>query len=126
MTKSLSYEDVLNMNPMELVDWLLTEFGEELPEKIETVDEMEMAGRLMLRLSGNYSYLTALSAYARIAVREAKRNKSKKEYEDMVDRKEIINSITDAVKQQYAAISRSVTIHTENNKELQMNGGVIS
>ena len=61
-----------------------------------------------------------------IATREAKRGGDKDLYEDMVDRKEAVERMTESVKQQYSAVSRAVTIHIENNKELHMNmdGGI--
>ena len=55
----------------------------------------------------------------------SEKNKTSKEaksdYEDMIDRRDTIEGVTNAVKQQYAAVSRAVTIHIENNQELRMN-----
>ncbi len=111
----------LQMSPKDLLDYLVQEYTYDLPDEIMTPEEMNEASRLLLRLSGEYSYLVSLLSYAKIDARDAKRTRSKEEYEDAVDRKEIIANITDAVKQRYAAISRAVTIHVENNRELHMN-----
>ncbi len=84
---------------------------------------MEKAGQVLLRLSGAYSYLMAFLSHAKIRVRETKRNCSKEEYEDMVDRRDVIENIKDVVKQNYTAVSRAVTIYIENNNELKMGRG---
>lgn len=117
----MNYAQVLNMEPMELISWLNETFPVAMPQKIITVLDMENASDLLLRLSSYYSYLCNLLSYSRVMVRNAKRNKEKEEYEDLIDKREIIQNKTDAIKQQYAAISRAVTIQIENNAELRMN-----
>lgn len=117
----MTYGQVLSMQPAALAEWLAAEFLEELPVEIIKIEDMEAAAKLLLKLSSSYSYLCALSSKAKIASREMKRSGDKEAYEDMVDRREAIAAITDAVKQQYSAVSRSVTIKIENDRELQMN-----
>lgn len=117
----MTHEQVLSMQPAALAEWLAAEFLETLPEEITSVEDMEDAAKLLLKLSSSYSYLCALSSKAKIVSRDMKRSGDKEAYEDMVDRREAIGAITDAVKQQYSAVSRSVTIKIENDRELQMN-----
>ena len=59
-------------------------------------------------------------SYAKVNARLAKREGNKQKYEDAVDKKEIIQNMTDSIKQQYAALSRAVTIRIENNQELKI------
>ncbi len=108
------------MEPKELLDWITTEFSVQLPTEIISVEDMNLAAKLLLQLSNNYSYLCALLSNAKLEARAQKRYGEKKDYEDAVDRKEIIQNMVDCVKQQYAAVSRSVTIRIENNQELRM------
>lgn len=115
-----NYSNILNMEPTELLRWLSSEFSVEMPEEILTIEDMNLAAKLLMKLSSYYSFLSLLLSYAKLSTRAAKRNGTKEEYEDMVDRKEIIQNMTESVKQQYAAISRSVTIRIENNQELRM------
>lgn len=117
----MDHNAILNMDPVEMVSWLSNEFLVAVPEEIVTVDDMTRAAKLLLRLSSSYSYLCVLHTHAKITTRELKRGGNRAAYEDMIDRRDAIGCITEAVKQQYAAISRSVTIKIENNKELQMN-----
>lgn len=112
---------ILKMEPKALLDKLVEDYSYGLPSEIVGPDDMAEASRLLIRLSGDYSYLMSLLSYAKLDAREAKRTRSKEEYEDAVDRKEIIANVTEAIKQKYAAISRAVTIHIENNRELHMN-----
>ena len=117
----MDYVQVMAMLPEILLDWLTDSFLEEIPSEMTTAEDMDNAAKLMLKLSSSYSYLCALLSYAKFETRNVKRCGDKEDYEDMVDKKEAIQNILDAVKQQYNAISRVVTIRIENNRELQMN-----
>lgn len=122
----MRYEELLEMEPDKLLLFLAEQFYETLPESICTIEDMENASKMMLRLSSSFSFLTQLLAMAKIKTRIAKREQGLSEdgkikYEDMVDRKEVIINIVEGIKNQYAAISRAVTIHIENNQELKMN-----
>ena len=139
--------ELLNMDPIELVDWLNQEFKIELPVTLETIEQMKEAGQLLSKTINIYSYLMSMSSYAKIAVRDKKResdkhakelkankdkakeeeltyiaNKTKKDYENMVDRKEAIENAADIANKQYNAISRMITVKKEINAELQMLG----
>lgn len=114
------YEEVFKKKPKELLEWLTDNFYIPIPDAVLSIEDMDKAAEFLLRTSANYQYLNALLSYAKLATREAKREKRKEEYEDMVDKKEIISNVVDAIKQSYAAVSRAVTIRIENNEELRM------
>lgn len=114
------FKDVLNLSPEELIDWLFRNIPNEIPEEISDRADMQKASKSLLKLSGYYSYMTTLQSYAKIMTREAKRNLPKEKHEDMIDKKEIINNYTEAIKQSYQAVSRAVTIYIENNNEIRM------
>ena len=116
----MDYNHILRMEPMELIDWLTNEFSVDMPQEIITVEDMENASKLLLKLSGSYAYLSVLLAHAKIATRALKKI-DKTKYEVMMDRRDAISSMAEAVKQEYAGVSRGVAIKIENNRELQMN-----
>lgn len=113
------YKEALEQSPYELLE-NLKNFLVEVPAQINTIDEMNIASNLLLRLASNYSYLCGLAAYAELETRRLKREGEKTEYEDAIDRKKVVSKFCDAVHQQYQAISRAITVHTENNNELKM------
>lgn len=119
----MNYESLLKMKPLELLQWLITNYSVSLPDAITTIEDMQASSSILLQLAGNYQYLNALSSYAKLVTRDAKRNLSKQEYEDMIDKKEMIQNFTDLTKQNYNAISRAVTIYIHNSDELKMTGG---
>jgi len=121
--QNTNFDKTLDKEPIELLNWLLGNFNTEIPGVIVSMNDMTKAGETLLKLSGYYSYLMALLSYCKIKTRDAKRNKSKEEYENMVDKKEVLQNFTDAVKQNYSAVSRAVTIYIENNNELKMGRG---
>lgn len=117
----MPYKILLTLSPSDLLENLEKEFLRPVPEEILSVEDMEMAGKELLRLSSAYSSLLTLQSYAKLDTREKKREKvTKREIDDSVDRKEIIQNVVDIVKQQYNAVSRAVTIRIENNQELRM------
>lgn len=143
--KAKTIEEILSMNPTELVDWLNKEFELEVPTKLETIEELKGASKLLSKTTNTYSYLMSVSSYAKISVREKKREsdkasklakankdktledelnlaaaKAKLEYENMVDRKEAIDNQADIANKQYNAISRMIAVKREINTELQM------
>ena len=117
-----SYEELLEMEPIDLLKYLEDNFLMEIPSEVLNAEDMETCSRVLLKASSSYSYLVTLLSYAKIATRNAKRSGDKTFYEDMVDRKEVIQNMTDMVKQIYTGVSRAVTIHIENNNELKSLG----
>lgn len=118
------YKDIYDFTPEELLVWLESKFYVKIPSSLESMFDMQEASRLISKLSNDYTYLTILASYSRIYVRNEKRKGKdfKSIYEDMIDKKEIINDVASAVKQQYQAISRMVTIKKEINEELKLTG----
>lgn len=116
----MSKYDLLTLPPRALNDFLSRNFNERIPQDVATVDDMIFARKTMLRLTAEYSYLMELSSCAKVMVREARRTGSKEEWEDMVDRRDIIQNEVSALLQKYQALSRAVTIKQECNKELNM------
>lgn len=94
----MNYEGILNKTPKELIEWLVKEFDTQMPQEVLTAADMETASKLMIKLTGQYSYLCTLLSYAKIKTRETKRSGEKREYEDMVDKKEVLQYFTDCVK----------------------------
>ncbi len=143
--KTKTIQELLKMNPTELIDWLNQEFELEVPSKLETIEELKNASKLLSKTTNTYSYLMNVSSYAKISVREKKREsdklskeskankdatladelakkaaEAKLEYENMVDRKEAIDNAADIANKQYNAISRMIAVKREINTELQM------
>lgn len=112
---------LLEMDPVELVDWLESEYLIELPTDVNSLDEMNKAGMLLGKLANTYSYLKILSAYAKLNVRRAKQQKSNKEkIDEAVDRREIFETFADTIKLQYTAVSRMITVRKQMDEESKM------
>lgn len=118
--KSSQIFDLIDMDALEFVDYLAASFCYEIPTEITTVEQAEEASILLAELSNNYSYLLSLSSYLKIYIRQAKSNKDMKTANDYIDKKNAVDAFAEAVKQQYNAISRMITIRSDNLKELHM------
>ena len=115
-----SLEKYFEMTPAELLKCLTEEFMFEIPLVLETPEDLVKAGEMLSKTSSQYSFLSALSSYAKIDCRLKKRENNKEEAEDAIDRKEIIGNMLNAVRMRYNAISRLITVKQESNRELTM------
>lgn len=88
-----------------------------IPDRISSYDDMVAAGELLMRLTSYYASLNSLYAKAKIRVRTSTGEEKKL----ATGRREIIDIHISTIKQQYAALSRAVTIYMENIQELRMN-----
>lgn len=116
----MNYSDIFSMDVFELCGWVTKEF--EIPNllNINSLDDLQKANQINLQLASYESYFLTLLSYAEILVRHAKRNLSKREYEDMIDRRKILQNCYDNFRHQREAISRSVTIYLKSIDELKM------
>ena len=137
INNAYNFQKVAKMEPLDIIDWLNEEFMEEVPVGIETKEDAAAAGRLLGKLTNTYSYLCALSAQLSICARAQKQRcitkpnakdtakmeeyeRLKNEYDLAAMRKASVDAFVDIVHQQYAAVSRMVTIKMEADKELMM------
>ena len=118
----MTYDTILYMDVKELIAWLDKEFVIILPENLHTVEALEQAEEMFSKLGNQYAYLSTLSSYAKVYVRELKRNKDnpKEMIEDMIDRKEAISRTMDVVDNLKSTLSRMLTTKQEIDKELNM------
>lgn len=124
--RNYNVDELLSMEPVKLMNLFEEDFQRDVPEVIETVDELKRAGRALGALAADYSYLAQLSAYAKIDVREKKRNSSKDKdaIEDAIDRKAVIDAFLSSTDMRYKAVSRMLTTKQQINEELKMTDGL--
>ncbi len=126
-----TYKDIFQMNNYDFLKWIKETFTISVPSAVTTAAEMEIAAEQMLRLSAEYEYITEMASYAKVYCRELKRLADNDDtydevYEDMVDKKDIIENKSKAIKQAYSGISRAVSVKIENNQELKLTGGRVA
>jgi hypothetical protein len=115
------FENILSLDPEDLLQWLNSNFLEDIPVTVTNIEDLKKAGQMLGELTNIYSYLVSLSLFAKLKVREVKRNKESKDVIDKaVDRKEIINSFADTIKCKYNAVSRMVTVKKQIDEEIKM------
>lgn len=61
----MEYNSILSMNPTHLLEWLLQNFTVNLPEEIISVEDMNNASKLLLKLTSYYSYMNSLLSAAK-------------------------------------------------------------
>lgn len=121
-TEIINYTDLYSISVENLMKWLDSKFYINVPNGLETITDMQEAGRLLGKLSNDYAYLAMLLSYAKTFVRAEKRKGKdfKASYEDMIDKRDMIDEMTSVVKMQYQAISRMITVKQQIQEELNM------
>ena len=131
--------DFLRDDPIAILRELERRYTFVIPVRIETPQDMQFAGELLVRITNAYSYLAEVNAKLAVYVKAAKQNcivkpkgkdetlekiqeyqQLKENYEMMVLRKNAVSSFVEILKQQYNCISRMITVKIEINKEIKM------
>ena len=94
----------------------------DIPEGINSQDDLAQIEYYLGRLGNDYAYLIELLSYSRNYVRRLKRDGHKEKSEDLMDIRDGIESMASAVKLRYQAVSRLLTIHEQRNDENTMPG----
>jgi len=119
-------EELFKLEPVDLTNLLYKEFSFNIAfnEATISIHDLPYIQELIMKMGNSFPYLAYLSSLAKINVRQAKREKLKKEeIEDAIDRKEAISNITESVDKQYTALSRIITVKQQINEELKMTNG---
>lgn len=110
-------KSILELDPFDLADYLVETYYIEFPHEINNSDDLKAAGNALNKFGVTLQFFHELSAYAKRYVRIAKRELPKTAYEDMIDRREIISEITDALEEVKNGLSRNITAYINGLNE---------
>ena len=116
----MSFDDIFSLEPIKLIYYLEEEYLRDIPQRLETKEDLVNAGELLLHFGNSLAYLHELEAVSKIKVREARRNLTKEEIDDMIDRKEVIHLIVSAVSDLQSALSRAITVYKTSLEEARI------
>lgn len=116
-----SYEDVLKMDSLVFAAHI-DGFLSNIDISILTTEDAQAATTELGELSNRYAYLSSLSNHAKLYKRRLRRAGNVSDYEDMIDKEAMIAEAMSSVDRQYRALSKAITVHIENNKELYLTG----
>lgn len=121
MSESMpSIQDILQMKPTELADWLQTTYIKPLPTPSSS-QEFVKYNYLLGELANVYAFLSGLLVASKISVRDSKRRGlSKEEVDDCIDRRDTIDAYLGIIKMQYNAFSRMITVQKNADDEMRM------
>lgn len=118
-----SYLDILAMDPLVFLNYL-EQFKIDVGCDVDSAESMSAAGKKLGAIANAYSLLTSLYSYAGVMKRQLSRDGKTSDYQDMVDKEEAVERTMKAVDMQYKALSKAITVHIENNKEMYYTDGV--
>ena len=110
--------DLITRSNIDLVEALQEEVLEDIPTGIKSAGDLERIEYLLGKLANDYSYVISLLCIARSNVRQFKRTGDKVAYEDMMDKRDSLESIASAIKLQHGAVSRMLTALMQNEERL--------
>lgn len=116
----MTIKSILTLDPLDLADYLIENYFIPIPTRIENSEDLSLAGDALKQIGVTLQFFHELSAYAKRYVRIAKRELPKDAYEDMIDRKEIIAEITNALTELKNGLSRNVTTYTNSIQEINL------
>lgn len=118
MRSRMTPNSLFTMNASEVIQSVHDRIVSDLPEQgVNTEDDLERIEVALGRLSNDYAYVIELLCYSRNYVRQLKRAGEKERYEDMMDIRDGLESISSALKMKYQATSRILTVHEQRTSE---------
>lgn len=113
--------DLLKKTPTELLEYMYYNYSIPVPASVETVEEMESAGKLLSVFTNNYSFLCYMALLADTETRNLRKTGARKfSIDDSIAKKKILEKYAELMKQSYSAVSRMITIKQQVNQELHM------
>ena len=114
--------EYLNLLKLPMIEFMvaLEQYKVEIHIENGTQDEVLRESLKLTQIASNYSVLTTLYQYAKIFKRDLHRKGAVQEYEDMIDKEQILSAAMKATDMVYRALSKLVTEKMEENKELYM------
>ena len=92
----------------------------DMPEGIKSTQDLVCTEEALGRLANDYAYIIELLSYSRNYVRQLKRKGEREQYEDMMDKRDALESISSALKLKYQAVSRTITVIEQADSEGDM------
>lgn len=117
----MTIEETLFMSVTDFLLWMDDHFSLDTPPRMDSDEDVHRGLDVLNIYAGMTDYLKTLSSYAKVYARDLKRKgkEYKTDYEDMVDRENIINNKLDAIKLSYQAVNKCITIYVEEKRASQ-------
>lgn len=115
---------ILNGSVEDIVSWAVPEFFCPLDNNFSSPEDMVKISEDMLRLVNQYSFLASALAVLKVQCRIAKNSRDKKQGEELIDKREVLQKALDSVKLKQSTLSRMITIKQEIDKEISMSGPI--
>lgn len=121
--RMMTYEEILKLKPPTFLTYLEQD-RVEVHCAPDNAEEVVRAGQMLGELANRFSYLSSLHSCAAAMKRKLAREGSVDSYQDMIDKQAAIRNAMDALDMQYRALSKAISIHMDNNRELYYTDGV--
>ena len=118
--KQITPTSLFTLSVSEVISIISDRVLNDIPEGINGEEDVVQLERLLGRLPNDYAYVIELLSHARSYVRYLKRQKLREEYEDMMDKRDALESIANALKLQYQGVSRMITTYEQRREENNM------
>ncbi len=115
-----TFEDYAAMSPEELAENLIMEYSETIPEGLESPDDIDLANNLLGKYTNQRTALLDLFGYIKSKTAILKMEGKKEEYNEMMIRRNIVETVLKGVEGRYDGVSRMLTARKQKYDELRM------
>ena len=116
----MNISEIMSSPASSVAEWAVYEFFAPLDNTFETPEALSKLSRDMVVLVNQYSFIASVLASLKVECRIRKNSGDRAGYEELVDKRDIMQRALDSVKMKQAALSRMVTIKQEIDRELNM------
>ena len=114
----MTYQEILSLGLEDFLNYL-DDLQVRCPEQVENMQDMYHSGKILAKISNNYSMTQSLLSRAAILKRYFKTSKQKEMYEEMIDKMNAIENTSKALNLAYQAVRSGVTIHMKDMEEMK-------
>lgn len=119
----ITIKDIMNHTNEELIPMLAQEYYKPIPVDIQTVEQMQQAGKMLAVITNEYSYLMVILATLKAMTRTAKKE-DKAKYDELLGKRDTVDAFVEVLKQEYQGLSREITTRQEALKEINMSKSI--
>ncbi len=116
-----TFEDFSRLPPEELTEYMLTEYsGFGVPEGLNTAEDLDIVNNLLGKFTNQRTALLDLFGYLKTKTSILKAEGRKDEYNEMMIRRNIVESVLKGIEVRYDGCSRMLTARKQKYEELRM------
>ena len=115
-----TFEEFSKLSPEDLTEYLITEYSENIPEGLNSPEDLDTVNNLLGKYSNQRTALLDLFGYLKTKTAVLKIEGDKDGYNEMMIRRNIVETVLKSIEGRYDGVSRMLTARKQKYDELRM------